>query len=608
MSNPNIWTPNAMAVGAIANPDFANQNIEYLKYAIDNMITDTDVLKDQSVNSFNDSPYTQSIFDISADNLTGNKIKAGIKFNTVIDGYKHRYYLAEDIDIGALDPDKLYYICLKVKDGSKYKRILGAADLDVILLNKEMLWKPTESTISTRINDEIMTSNSQNGYVITVSSSAPGYHGYLAMNGNTVDGWFSLAGTNSGTWALELPEPRLCNHYSIYPYTGDLSTQPKNWTFEGSNNGTDWVVLHTVTNYTTWATNWNNFYFDSSVSYQHYRINATASVGSNVVGSKEIRMFHDKAAKNITSGLYLGGSDSTITDKYLNSIITIGNPVLAAGILACDGTGDGVKSSSITSLGSGKWITHLPGLKFNSTSVLITLLASYNQYSIKLQRTTANKLALYLSSSGASYNIANGALGSKADWSTSTTYSIRVRFTGEQYIVEWSTDGIIWTPDITISSSIPLASTGGLIIGMDHLHANAFNGDLTIDGIQLVVGNDYLQSNGDFCYDGQNVYIGYPQDFTPDNSVSAIMLGELVTGASAVSSAITYAFNRQYARYISTTSGVTATVIHNLGISENKTTLYEGNIQKSKDITAGSKSNSFISTLTGYTKVFIQEA
>lgn len=37
--NPNIWTPNAMEVGVGSeNPDFANSNLEYLKYEIDNGI------------------------------------------------------------------------------------------------------------------------------------------------------------------------------------------------------------------------------------------------------------------------------------------------------------------------------------------------------------------------------------------------------------------------------------------------------------------------------------------------------------------------------------------------------------------------------------------
>ena len=62
---------------------------------------------------------------------------------------------------------------------------------------------------------------------------------------------------------------------------------PKTWTFQGSNDGTNWATLDTRTNETSWTIPttsnyheaWNEYSFTNSTAYRYYRINVTANGG-----------------------------------------------------------------------------------------------------------------------------------------------------------------------------------------------------------------------------------------------------------------------------------------------------------------------------------------
>ncbi|MFV3011828.1 discoidin domain-containing protein [Clostridium botulinum] len=73
--------------------------------------------------------------------------------------------------------------------------------------------------------------------------------------------------------------------------TGLPMGSPKNWTFEGSNNGIDWVILDTRMN----EINWNNnekreYYFKNNVKYLFYRLNISSSNNIKELGIGEIEM------------------------------------------------------------------------------------------------------------------------------------------------------------------------------------------------------------------------------------------------------------------------------------------------------------------------------
>jgi len=56
---------------------------------------------------------------------------------------------------------------------------------------------------------------------------------------------------------------------------------PKDWTFQGSNDGVNWDILDTVTGETDWnSTIVRIFEIDNKTAYKSYRIVITANNGS----------------------------------------------------------------------------------------------------------------------------------------------------------------------------------------------------------------------------------------------------------------------------------------------------------------------------------------
>lgn len=96
---------------------------------------------------------------------------------------------------------------------------------------------------------------------------------------NTEDtGWVS--NTTTGWIQVQFASSVTCTAYRVQGDYGTPTAAPKNWTFQGSNNGTDWTTLDTQTNQTGWSAGEVRTYtLAGSVTYTHYRLNITANNG-----------------------------------------------------------------------------------------------------------------------------------------------------------------------------------------------------------------------------------------------------------------------------------------------------------------------------------------
>ncbi len=122
--------------------------------------------------------------------------------------------------------------------------------------------------------------------------------GWKAWGTNSTSGWLSYV----------FPQKIIINKYTIYysdsKYTvidGLETFTPKTWTFEGSNDDTNWVILDSQTGITDWAGGVNKeFSFENNVAYKTYRLNISANNGStkNTVNLTihELGMFEKSAA------------------------------------------------------------------------------------------------------------------------------------------------------------------------------------------------------------------------------------------------------------------------------------------------------------------------
>lgn len=125
------------------------------------------------------------------------------------------------------------------------------------------------------------------------------YPPWKAFNGiDDAEGYVSASGSAGvGYLGYEFPEP-----ISLYKYvvrscdTTHLNKMPKDWTFEGSNDGTNWTVVDRQTNQ-TWTTRFTDNEYILEVSnhfkkFKMYRLNWTANNGwANYTDVNELKMF-----------------------------------------------------------------------------------------------------------------------------------------------------------------------------------------------------------------------------------------------------------------------------------------------------------------------------
>lgn len=91
---------------------------------------------------------------------------------------------------------------------------------------------------------------------------------------------------------LELTEARGVDLYSITSGNDAPSRDAKNWTLEGSNDGTNWETLDTRTDQSWTERNQiKEFSVNNEVAYKFYRLLITANNGSNLIQISEWRLF-----------------------------------------------------------------------------------------------------------------------------------------------------------------------------------------------------------------------------------------------------------------------------------------------------------------------------
>ncbi|PWK13449.1 fibronectin type III domain-containing protein, partial [Tumebacillus permanentifrigoris] len=121
----------------------------------------------------------------------------------------------------------------------------------------------------------IMTSNtSPSGAVTTSPSNGTAY--YLFDHNDT--NYITLAG-RIGTIEYDYQTPKAIHEYTMIPYQGYLTRMPKSWKFEGF-NGTDWVVLDTQQNVSSWTTGTRKYFtIQNDLFFSKYRLNITENNG-----------------------------------------------------------------------------------------------------------------------------------------------------------------------------------------------------------------------------------------------------------------------------------------------------------------------------------------
>ncbi|GHH65182.1 ThuA domain-containing protein [Promicromonospora soli] len=91
---------------------------------------------------------------------------------------------------------------------------------------------------------------------------------------------------------LEMAEPVVASRYALTSANDFAGRDPKSWTLQGSTDGTTWTDLDTQTDqdfperFTP-----NDYRFENTVAYQHYRLDITANAGDDLTQLAEIQLF-----------------------------------------------------------------------------------------------------------------------------------------------------------------------------------------------------------------------------------------------------------------------------------------------------------------------------
>ncbi|MEC0210254.1 discoidin domain-containing protein [Paenibacillus ehimensis] len=131
----------------------------------------------------------------------------------------------------------------------------------------------------------IMTSNNNPSPIVISASNEydSTYLAYKAFDGSSTSRW---ATRNVPAWlSVDFNKEKIITKYTLVGFGADINQNLKTWTFEGSNDNSNWFILDTQINISGWQNNVKkSFQFENSTKYRYYRINIS-QVGNGSVGT-----------------------------------------------------------------------------------------------------------------------------------------------------------------------------------------------------------------------------------------------------------------------------------------------------------------------------------
>ncbi|MEK4525631.1 SPRY domain-containing protein [Paenibacillus sp. FSL H8-0104] len=139
----------------------------------------------------------------------------------------------------------------------------------------------------------IMTSNTTPAGKASASSIySNNYGAWKAFD--RLDDQFLWASTSKIGWlAYEFFKPVVIAKYTLLANSAELTQAPKNWKFEGSNDGVNWTVLDAQTNQVGWQSGMKReFVIINKKSFIQYRVNVTDNNGSSLLSIRGFEMYN----------------------------------------------------------------------------------------------------------------------------------------------------------------------------------------------------------------------------------------------------------------------------------------------------------------------------
>lgn len=169
-----------------------------------------------------------------------------------------------------------------------------------------------------------MSGSTTSGYTVTASSEESGHPGWDVFDGSTgINNKWAMTGT-SAILTIQLATSQVLAKYSIISVneSGQTNRTPKDWTFQGSLDGSTWVTLDSQASETGWSVNETRTYqFSNTIAYTYYRLNVTDNNGGSLMAIGEMELFElscsgadDLGDHTATQNIQLSGFDITGAD------------------------------------------------------------------------------------------------------------------------------------------------------------------------------------------------------------------------------------------------------------------------------------------------------
>ena len=205
-----------------------------------------------------------------------------------------------------------------------------AADQDI---NVESIRSTASTIFLPNMCIPIMTGTNTPSGVASASSINGVAFAWRAFDQNLTSEWAATGAT--GWLKYQFSSSKIIRRYSILG-SSNITLNPRNWTFEGSNDDVNWTILQTVTlgsgiPASTW---YDSGVFANATPYLYYRINITLNGGStNLLYVHEFQMTESTSTVvctntsggiNITSNRTITCTDSTgIINGGATSVLTL---------------------------------------------------------------------------------------------------------------------------------------------------------------------------------------------------------------------------------------------------------------------------------------------
>lgn len=188
------------------------------------------------------------------------------------------------------------------------------------------------------------------------------FDAWRAFNRNGSDGWAGL--NNSPQWiSMDFGNN---NSVLIDGYTLILpnnTTNPRNWTFEGSNDNVNWTILHTVSGSGIVAS-YSVFSIGNITSYRYYRYNITLNNGGTQPNINEIELYRPNTAALASGGSFIFNSGSISGSATATTAALVAGATNLIQVTATTGSVT-LNLSSNVSTGVATLINHSGNCDFN---------------------------------------------------------------------------------------------------------------------------------------------------------------------------------------------------------------------------------------------------